>query len=784
MVKLIRSGLRKDRAILLIFLLIIILSTLLMHTGLMASDYKKLYEQQVGETGVTDYIVYTFGSGSKAEEWFGSADHVQSCQRSDVVFLRSLEISSDKFAKDKTVTNWMFEKSDERNGYDELRFVERDDSVSGRKIYLNLYTAYSSGLCTGDRITADMGFGKYEFTVAGVYQHLFMGSSYTYSSVMTEPDVFDEIQQARGASARSGDDISWDNMFTVRVKEGCDTVKCLKETKDALTSEYATVCDGYTTDHDAKPVYTAVVNILAGFMGAFAVVIMAICLIIIVFTINNNISRDVTNIGALKAVGHTVGQIRAALTAEYLLLGVIGSVVGIALSYALYPGLEYLCIRQITGIIWENRFFPEKSFGVLAGVLAVIVVTAFLSTIKIRSLHPATALRFGLQSNSFKKNHLPLEETKGGLNFLLAVKSALQNKAQNVIIFCIVLSVAFVTMFSGVLYYNTQVDISSFQRMIQGDVADGYLYLNDGSSEAVGEAIDEVKAVPGITDVYAMTVTFAYIGDTETDVIYVTDPSSLNFGLYDGVMYREENEAVLGISLADEIGAGVGDEVEVSYGDKSMRFLITGLQQSALNNRIYIRESAAKKLGIPVKYYYIRARVENADNETVDEALRKAADICGNIKDIENNYRYQHSNENTPVYAVGLAVVILAVLNIATVMLVIRLLLKTVFVKREKEFGIKKAVGFTSTQLRYQLSLSLLPTTLIASAAGAVMGYFGINPLFALVLGGYGIKNSDLMIKAPLIILPIAAVTILVFLFSFIMSGRMKKLSAYKLIQE
>ncbi|MBQ1536983.1 MAG: FtsX-like permease family protein, partial [Ruminococcus sp.] len=461
MVKLIRSGLRKDRAILLIFLLIIILSTLLMHTGLMASDYKKLYEQQAAETGVTDYIVYTLGSAGKAEEWFGSADHVQSFRQSEVVFFRSLEISSDKFAKDKTVTNWMFEKTGEDNGYSELRFIERDDNVGGRKIYLNLYTAYSCGLCAGDRITADIGAKKYEFTVAGIYQHLFMGSSYTYSSVMVEPDVFDEINEARGALTNEGEDISWNNMFTVRVKEGYGTSECLKETKDALTSDHGIICDGYTTDHDAKPIYIAVVNILAGFMGAFAAVIMAICLIIIVFTINNNISRDVTNIGALKAVGHTVGQIRAALTAEYLLLGFIGSVAGIALSYALYPVLEYLCIRQITGIIWENRFFPEKSFGVLAGVLAAIVVTAFLSTIKIRSLHPATALRFGLQSNSFKKNHLPLDETKGGLNFLLAVKSALQNKAQNVIIFCIVLSVTFVTMFSGVLYYNTQVDISS-----------------------------------------------------------------------------------------------------------------------------------------------------------------------------------------------------------------------------------------------------------------------------------------------------------------------------------
>jgi ABC-type lipoprotein release transport system permease subunit len=378
-----------------------------------------------------------------------------------------------------------------------------------------------------------------------------------------------------------------------------------------------------------------------------------------------------------------------------------------------------------------------------------------------------------------------LAETKGGLNTLLAVKSALQNKAQNIIIFCIIFSVAFVTMFSGVLFYNTKVDISNFQRMIQGDVADGYFYVENRSSEAVGKTIEKLKTVNGVSQAYGISVIYAFVGDKETDLVYSTDPSSLNCLIYDGEMLKEDNEAVLGISLAEDIGASVGDEVEVSFGNNKKRFLVTGLQQSALNNRIYVHENAAKELGIPVFYDHIRVRVNDPTNEKVDDVLQAGKALCGReITDTENNFRFQHSNENTPVYAVGLVVLILVVLNIATILLVIRLLLKTVFVKREKEFGIKKAVGFTSTQLRYQLSLSLLPTALIASITGAVVGYFGINPLFALVLGGYGIKNSDLIIRAALIALPIIAVTALVFVFSYIMSGRMKKLSAYKLIQE
>ena len=784
MVKLIKANIRKDKAVLLIFLLIVILSVLLMHTGLMVSDYKKLYREKSEETGICDYIVFTAEQDISANTWFERTDHIERYQRSDVILLPSFQFTSSKNKTEKNGTDWMLERYGDQNGYSDLRFLERDDSVSGNKIYLNIYSAYSNNLCTGDTININTKYGSYAFTVAGIYEHLFMGTSYTYQSVMVESDIFDEIRQKRNDSALNNADFSWKHMYTVHIRDGFQSKECLKGIKDALSGEYGLVCDGYTTD-DVVEAYTAVVNILAAFMGAFAALIMVICLIIIVFTINNNISRDITNIGALKAVGHTVAQIRAALAGEYVLLGIFASGIGILLSYALYPLPEYFYIREITGLMWETRFFPAISFGVLACVLTVLVITAFLSTVRIRALHPATALRFGLQSNSFKKNHLPLSETNGELNLLLALKSTLQNKAQNLIVFCIICAVAFVTMFSGVLYYNTKVDISNFQRMIQGDVADGYFYVKDTSSDAVAETVNRLKEVDGITQAYGLTVIYAYIGDKETDMVYLSDPASLNCVIYDGVMLKEENEAVLGISLAEEIGAGVGDEVEVSFGNRTKRFLITGLQQSALNNRIYVHENAAKELGVSVKYDYIRIRVKDADNEKVDEALRKGKELCGYaITDTENNYRFQHSDENTPVYAVSLVVLILVGLNLATILLVIRLLLKTVFVKREKEFGIKKAVGFTSTQLRYQLALSLLPTTLFASIAGAIAGYVGINPLFAVVLGGYGIKNSELIIKSALIALPVIAVTLLVFLCSFVMSGRMKKISAYKLIQE
>ncbi len=132
-------------------------------------------------------------------------------------------------------------------------------------------------------------------------------------------------------------------------------------------------------------------------------------------------------------------------------------------------------------------------------------------------------------------------------------------------------------------------------------------------------------------------------------------------------------------------------------------------------------DKAAQALGVDTRYNRIRVRVTDVTDKRVEEVLGRIDSLDDDaITETKYYYREQRSSENVPVYAVGFIVLIMIILSIATVLLVIRFLLKAVFIRKEREFGIKKAVGFTSTQLRYQLSLSLMPTTIIAAITGSV----------------------------------------------------------------
>ncbi len=537
----------------------------------------------------------------------------------------------------------------------------------------------------------------------------------------------------------------------------------------------------------AKAGYTGISNIIAAFMASFSVIIMIIAFIMIIFTVNTNINRDIRNIGALRAVGFTISQVRTSLMVEYSLVAAVACLIGVTGSYLVFPVLENLALKQLTGLVWEGGFHPFMSLPLFAGMIAAMLIVTFVATHLIRNIHPATALRFGLESHSFKKNYLPLDKTNGSLNGLLALKSTLQNKGQNIIVAGVILAVSYLTAFSSILFYNTRIDITNFQRLLQGDAPDAYVNITYDTPEEMYDIIDKIQSMDVVTEAYGLTSADAHSGDYNCYLLYSTNPQYVYCGVYEGEMAIEANEAIVGGLLAERQGLGIGDEIKVKYMDKEVSFLITGLQQAvySMGERIYISEEGFRRLDGEPKYSYVRVRIEDATEERVDKFLEDAEKLLGdNCTSTENYYHTQRSTDNVPVFAVSLVILILIILNIFTVLVVIRLLLKTVFIKREKEFGIKKAVGFTSRQLRIQLSLSLIPISIIGSVLGGIAACLTTNKLFDLIFSSYGIKNSDLLINPCVIPVTILLVTLLVFVISFIMSGRMKKVSAYQLISE
>ena len=735
MSKLVKSNIRKDRTVLIAFLFIIILSSMLLHIGLFVNRYDALYDEKKEGAGIGDAEIYAFGTEDAVRSVMDGLEDVSSYRLSHIIRSDELTVASADRNLDENRDDTVLHSVEDIH-VSHCTFVERDDSFSGPRVYLNLYFATSNGFRTGDHITLSSdALKETEYTVAGIYEDCQQGNAYAWCSFAMDETSFQEQWKAAEEAAANGTAFIRQQEVIPSFKDGVTDDDGLKSVLGSL-EESGISTYGFTLAL-AKTGYVSVTNILAAFMTVFSLIAMLVCLVMIIFTINNNIDRDVRNIGALRAVGHTNSQIRTAMLLEYLAVGAVGAGVGIGLAYVLMPVIDRSLLRSVTGMFWENRVYPCMSSLVLGGVLLAMALVVFLSTRRLKNLHPATALRFGLQSNSFKKNHLPLATTRGRLNPLLAAKSMLQSMGQNLIVLGIVTVVSFMTIFSAILFYNTRIDISRFQTLVSGDVADGIIMLNTGDEEEVYRLRDQIAELPGVSQAYCYGWHNISVDGRATYTFYTDRPEYLECGVYEGQMFREANEAVIGRFLAEKLNVKIGDEIEVECAGTTARFIVTGFQQSVVNlgERVFLSTEGLRRLGVTPQFSAVRIRLTDAGDAAVDEALAQAKNLLGDVcTGVDNVYRYQRSTDNLTMFAALMLILLLILVNVAIIYLVIKLLLKTIFIRREKEFGIKKAVGFTSRQLRVQLALSLFPVSLIAAGVGAVLGFFLVNPLISVVL--------------------------------------------------
>ena len=79
------------------------------------------------------------------------------------------------------------------------------------------------------------------------------------------------------------------------------------------------------------------------------------------------------------------------------------------------------------------------------------------------------------------------------------------------------------------------------------------------------------------------------------------------------------------------------------------------------------------------------------------------------------------------------------VLSVVVITFVLYLLVRTIVSNKKRDYGILKALGFTTGQLILQTALSFMPAVILSTVIGVIVNSFIINPLAALFLKDIGI---------------------------------------------
>lgn len=773
------ANIRRSKSATVSLFIFILIAALLLNIGLMViTQINPFFDNKVEElkdphvTIMMDRASYQPTYGEYLKNYSG----VTETETEDIIIMNMAKI---KYGNSELTNSVTIFNADASRNIGPLKLIEKLDTSSTNDIFVPYSFKTDGGYKLGDTFTIQYQEKVYEYRIGGFFESTMMGTTNIGIMKFMLPEI--PYQKIAG----NLDDQSNGIILSAVMEDKTQSSKVLNDFMKAfpqtMTGETTPYIWGLNIEL-VKNVNTLTINIVATILVAFATILVLVSLIVIKFRVSNSIEDGMTNIGVLKAIGYTSGQILSSIILQFVLIALSSSVVGIALSYALMPFFGDI-ISNLSGLKWIQDFdLIINGISIFLVAFCIVIVT-LLSAFRVRKILPIAALRGGIQTHSFRKNHFPLETAKGGLHFLLAIKSMLSNAKQNLMILIIIIALTFASIFSVVLYYNIASDKTAFVNLFGTEKANVLINVNpDVDTNALLSDIEQMDHVR-LVNIFDLITT--KIDGQSVDTNVTVDYSRLeNNIVYEGRHPKYENEISISWVVSSQINKGIGDTVKVEYGDEAKNYLVTGLSQSIANlgQVAAVTIEGIQQLHSDYKGSILYVYLDGISNKDfIKNVQDRYGDSIVETVDIDKNIESQTGMYTAAVFAVMLMVLIITVL---VVVLILYLVIKTMIIKRKKEFGVMKALGYSTIQLMNQISISFLPVILTGVAFGGVLGYFFTNPMLSVLLSSAGVKRLEFTIQLPTILILCVAILILAYIVSMVVSRRIKKISAYGLITE
>lgn len=652
-----------------------------------------------------------------------------------------------------------------------VEIVEEGGESSG--IYLPVL--YKTGdIDIGKTIELKIGSNTAKFTVCGFFNSIMAGShNCVLCEMLLTQDQYQALEE-KGYALRS-------TLLSVRIADKSESEDFEAALKSKVTVKFPDArisSNSYTLVTTSRYVSQM---ICSGIVSAMAFFILLIALVVIASNIVNYIQENMKNLGALKAVGYTSGQLVRSLLLQFLGISLLVATLGIGLSYLLFPFLNVMMISQ-TGIPYEVRFLPLPCLLTLLMLGAAVSLAVWLASRGIKRIDPILALRQGIQTHNFQKNHVPLDKTGIPLHLALALKNTLSGVRQNVTVCATMLVLSLVVVFSGLMIENMIVDMKPFLYMVVGEIADSCINVNAGIEE---DFLREMEADADVEKIYLYNMmNVRHVGGVELMATLCDDFAKVNNQnvCIEGRFPRYDNEIAIAAKYAGEKELKIGDEITLTVGEREENYLITGFTQMTNNlgkDCLLTREGYEKLGDLQNLSFYINLG-EDVDLEKFHERIKEqfAGDINTTI-DIQSII-----SGTASVYVTLLTIIVCTILLLGVVVIafVLYLLVRTMLNRKKRDYGILKALGFTTGQLILQTALSFMPAMILSTAVGLVVCSLIINPLMALFLGSIGIVKCTFTVPAGFIAAAGAGLALLAFGIACLLSLRIRKIQPCALL--
>ena len=618
------------------------------------------------------------------------------------------------------------------------------EELTSEGVYLPYCMSVSNGYQVGDEIEVTINGTAFVYTVQGFYEDIMFSTpaaSGEYQFYVSQ-DSLEKIRSKVNESLQY-------TMVHLRMKPGVDVEEFVRDFVEEYRSKVSLNSNITVMNSEDYEAGTMVfVNIMMAIVMAFALILIVISIVIIRFSINVQLERNMANIGALQAIGYTTGQISRSIMLQFLMISsgaIITGLVGAVILSSIISGIVILSV----GLDWVTEI-SISSLGITIGVILIaIYIITMLAARKIRKITPLMALRSGIQTHNFKKNHIPLKSTKRNLNVVIGIKNLFHSMKQNVVILIIISLLAFAGVFSMVMFYNFCIDDKGILNIVGIEYAQLQV---SAESETIEKFKEELLKKPEIKKAVNFENAYMVVKHNEHSMRVIAnvadDFSELELQkVVKGSTARYDNEVNLTNLVADKLGVEMGDSITVSFGGAEKEYIVVGISQqmNQMGQGIMVPSCAVKRMlpdySIASFYVYLEDGVDTEQylEDLVDEYKEEPVLFYNNEKMLSTSLESFSS-------AIKMVCIIFGVISSIVIILILLLLISLKIVKEQRNYGIFKAIGYTTKQLMVQMLFSFLPIIAIGIVLGILFGVLCSNPLIGVMLKGMGIAKASFII--------------------------------------
>ncbi|MGN1415970.1 MAG: FtsX-like permease family protein, partial [Oscillospiraceae bacterium] len=308
------------------------------------------------------------------------------------------------------------------------------------------------------------------------------------------------------------------------------------------------------------------------------------------FTITFTLSEEFREIGVMKAIGIGNFKIRGLYLVKYAGLSVIGSAIGLALSFPFGEMLMSVSSKSVI-ISNQNQFFINIICTIFD--VAVILLFCYGCTGKVKKATPIDAIRNGQTGERFrKKSVMSLGKSKLSATSFLALNDIAGNPKRFGIIaltfflclsLMLILSASVTTLKSDSLIYNF--GIADCDIIINGKVMD---FMTENGREKLEEYLAEMEDTLAENNMPSSCVqemffslSVSYGENSAKIAAYQGTGTTMDMYEYtEGTAPQSCGEIAITRMSADKLKADIGDTITIKTLEGDREFIITAFFQS------------------------------------------------------------------------------------------------------------------------------------------------------------------------------------------------------------